>query len=221
MKSLQLFAIALIATVLSFASALAGCEGGGSDGSSNNGYTEDDSNGSGGEDTNGTLEAGLIVATAPNDLSGKPFVGDFSFDGNVACTQVSVCEFETTGSVKVEFTHPLALFLNKYATANPDEDTQVSWDKPGDWGLAPQGVYLDENAKFEGLVKTWIEDGQVLLEFEGSVIGAVEGDTFSWEYAEYNIKFDGTISSDLGVISYQKTIVVSGDESDIVLKRVE
>lgn len=164
MKTAKIFVIAAIALVLSLTFVLAGCEGGGDDGTSNNGYNENDSNGSGGEDTNGTLESGLIVATAPNDPSDQPFVGDFKFHDEIVCTNVSVCEFEwikgTSG--KVEFTHPLALFLTKIAYPGPGETEQVSWDQPGDWGLAPQGMYSNEEGS-EYLVETKLSDGVVKL----------------------------------------------------------
>lgn len=218
-------AIALIALVLGLF-ALAGCEGAEDEGSTNNnGYNEDDTNGSGGEDTNGTIEAGLIVATAPNDPSGKPFVGDFSFDGNVVCAQVSVCEFEATGSVKVEFTHPIALFLNKFATANPDEDTQVSWDQPGDWGLAPNGTYRDDDGQ-EHAVQTIVEDvtgqEQILLQEDGGTIGAVNGQEFSWEEPGrvYTMTYSGTIHADLATVVY-KTTASTGEKYDRTLIRVE
>lgn len=220
METFKNAAIALVALVLGLTFALAGCEGAGDDGSTgNNGYVGDDSNG-GGDDTNGTLESGLVIATAPNDPSGQPFVGDFKFDNEVVCTNVSVCEFEATGSVKIEFTHPLALFLDKYATANSDEDQQVSWDKPGDWGLAPQGTYVDEEDGDEELVKTWIEADQILIESSGSIVGAVERDKFSWETEDVAYS-NGTISLDLSTVSYVHTVVWSGKQFDKILKRVE
>jgi len=193
--------------------ALAGCENAGDSNTGNNyqgdGYIDNS------EDSSGVITTGLVVATAPNE-----FVGDFSFNGEVVCTGVSVCEFEATGTVEVEFVSKDKLFLNKYAKANPDMDQEVNWDEPGDWGLAPNGTYYDENAKFEGLVKTWVEDGQILLEFEGSIIGAIKGDKFSWETDKAK-HTNGLISADLNLISYHVIAILSGNEADAILKRVE
>ncbi|MFA4846182.1 MAG: hypothetical protein WC654_06525 [Patescibacteria group bacterium] len=211
MKLTKSFAICVIAAAVCLF-ALAGCEGAGGGNTGNNGYEGDGY--VNGEDTSGVLEAGLVIATAPND-----FVGDFYFDGEVACTNVNTCEFEATGVVEIEFTSKDKLFLTKYAKANPDEDQEVNWDIPGDWGLAPQGLYFDEKDKIEGLTKTWIEDGQILLEWKGTILGAIVGDKFTWE-SEGGSKYTGSVSTDLKTITYH-VIKGGGNESDEVLIRVE
>ena len=211
MKLAKTFAICMIAVALSLF-ALAGCEGAG--GGNTGASPEGDASGNNGEDTNGVLESGLIIATAPND-----FVGDFSFDGEVVCSGVNSCEFEVAGVVTVQFVSKDKLFLNKYATANPDEVQEVTWDEPGDWGLAPQGIYVREEGQIEGLTKTWFEDGQILLEWKGTVLGTVDEDKFVREYEDGG-GYSGSISTDLKSIVYVATSP-SGNKDDVTLKRVE
>jgi len=210
MKLFQMVVICVIAMALSMF-VLAGCEGAGGDNinsSEGDGYVN-------GEETSGVLKAGLVIAKAPND-----FIGDFSFNGEVGCTNVSVCEFEETGMVEIEFVSKDKLFLTKYATANPDKTLEIYWDKPGDWGLAPNGWYRDEENDTEGEAKTTATDGQIMLKWVPmTILGAVNGDTFKWNDGEGDTT-SGTISLDIKTINLHKTYS-TGVEVDRILVLVE
>lgn len=202
--------MATICVIAMFASlfALAGCEGAGGDNinsSEGDGYVN-------GEETSGVLKAGLVIATAPND-----FVGDFYFFDTLTCTATNSCEAEVEGVVTIEFKRTDALFLSKYVKGSDEEQT-VTWTD-GEWGLAPQGTYFATKEKIEGLTKTWVKDGQILLEWKGTVIGAVHGDSFEWQTEK--AKYKGTVSADLSQISYHVTAILTGNEADVILTLVE
>lgn len=196
----------------------------------------------------GTIRSGLVVARAPNDLEGQPFVGDFYF-GNpekvarwwryschededkscegeeedprtLACQDANSCEVEAEGEVTIEFRCPKHLFLPRTVSGNPDAPTSVSWNAPGDWGLAPNGTYYHEEAQHEADVKTYIAQGQILLRDDGDIVGAVTGSSFAWTTEGGTIYSNGSISDDLGTISYHM-VTASGNEYDWTLTLVE
>ena len=68
-------------------------------------------------------------------------------------------------------------------------------------------------------VKTYIEDGQILLWEDGTVIGKVDGDKFSWT-SKGGYTYIGTISIDLKTIIYHLS-VEGGNETDVVLTLIE
>ncbi|MBI5369666.1 hypothetical protein HZA85_00520 [Candidatus Uhrbacteria bacterium] len=160
-----------------------------------------------------TNQSGLVLATAPNDLTGKPLVGDFYFDENLACSSVSTCEASVTGVVTVQIRCPKHLILPKTATGDPKKTTTVVWNQPGDWGLAPKGLYRFGNGTYE--VETKIGDKGVKMVVYGLWDDGVLVHGSNLVY--YNGKDSGNISDDL------KTITLIGlDPNDIfVLTLVE
>lgn len=173
-----------------------------------------DNDASGSTDT--APQSGTVVAMAPDGLT-----GDFYFADTLTCTGTSSCEASVEGSVTVEFKCPKHLFLPKSAVGDPTKDQQITWKDPGDWGLAPNGTYSKEDGN-EHTVKTTMENTsgqhQVLLWEDEDVIGAVSGNTFSWD-AEY-AKYSGTVSDDLKTIVYH-IVAKNGNEIDETLTLVE
>lgn len=172
-----------------------------------------DNDASGSTDT-AVPQSGTVVAMAPDGLT-----GDFYFGNTLTCEASASCEASVEGMVEIEFKCPKHLFLPKSAVGDPAKDQQIVWTDPGDWGLAPSGTYLDEQDKFEGQVKTWLENSEILLDFDGTVIGKVNGNKFSWT-SNGGTKYSGTIADDLRTISYHVT-ASNGNEADAVLTLVE
>lgn len=167
---------------------------------------------SNGKDTTSVQTGALVTATAPQGI-----LGDFAFDGTVTCSGVNTCEAQVTGSITVTFTCPNHLFLPKLVVA-PKADTNVVWNQPGDWGLAPNGTYRYEQFQQDVTVKTYVVDQQIILESAGSGIGVIDGDKFLWNLdGDKNV---GTVSVDLKTIVYHNT-TASGSEFDITLTRIE
>ncbi len=167
-------------------------------------------------------KSGLVIATAPNE-----FVGDFTFNGEVVCVNVNVCEKKTIGEKKtgggvvwVKFFRQDSLFLNKVVGIDPMDPVKVFWDEPEDWGLAPNGTYRDEADQYEGEATTEMVDGHFELHWAGSILGIVDRNSFSVADDAIEIS-NGIISDDLKTITYHKTYPQSNKEFDIVLTRVE
>jgi len=136
-----------------------------------------DNGGTGGD--LGVIESRLVVAQAPAGFS-----GDFYFEDVLVCAGATSCEapIDDWFSTEIRFEYPKHLFLPREISPQIGGPKYViTWDDPGDWGLAPQGTYFHEQDLFEGKVTTWVEEGQILLDFAGNVLGAIEGDSFAWE----------------------------------------
>lgn len=197
----------------------------------------------------GTIRSGLVVARAPNDLEGQPFVGDFYF-GNpekvarwwryschededkscegeeedprtLACQGANSCEIEAEGEVTIEFRCPKHLFLPRTVSGDPDAPTSVSWNTPGDWGLAPNGVYrYDDDTDYTFDVTTESKDGEIRLVADGNKLGVVKGNSFAGvdTAVEYT---NGVISEDLATITYHGIATEVNKEFDNTLILVE
>jgi hypothetical protein len=177
---------------------------------------------SGGKNKGGidqTLETGLVVAKTPVGLNGTLFVGDFWFGTDLICSGVSVCELTVTGDTTVSFKCPEHLFVPKTAYGDPTKTTEVTWTADSDWGLAPKGTYHTEPSNFDGQVKTWVEGDKILLDFDGTTIGAVNGDKFAWKEPGGSL-YIGSITDDLKTITYHR-VTASGKEVDVTLTFVE
>lgn len=199
----------IFALLLAFAGA--GCAAdSGTDPGANNGNTV--GNNPDGNNTTGTKTLALITATVPDGIS-----GDFYFGDNLACEGVNSCEAEVTGTIMVTFKCPQHLFLPKVLT-DPKKDQKVTWDNPGDWGLAPSGTYRDEKFKQDLTVSTSVEGQQILLDADGEVLGAIAHDQFSWKSESGT--YTGTVSVDLKTITYHNQ-TPTGNEFDITLTLVE
>ena len=208
----------LLAAFVPFAIAM-GCEGGDSDGTTGS-TIDNDGNGST-EDP--TLQSGLVVAKAPGG-----FTGDFTFTEPLGplwvfktCEDTASCEAFYYGAMTVNFECPSHLFVPKVMVADPKKDQEVTWDNPGDWGLAPNGTYHDVEGDSDVEILTWVKDGEILLAEEniGSVIGKIIGNTFSWT-PQKGTKHSGSITDDLRTITYH-VVAVNGNEADRTLILVE
>ncbi|MBI2474980.1 hypothetical protein HYV69_00980 [Candidatus Uhrbacteria bacterium] len=205
--------LSVIITVALSIFVLAGCEGGGADNTGGN-YSYNEDGYVNGEDSNGELKTGLVIATAPND-----FVGDFYFDENLECEASSSCKAEVEGTIQIEFKRTDALFLTKYVAVGSDKEQTVTWDEPGDWGLAPNGMYFSDESNDNVEVETIMEDGNILLRKKGYMLGEVYGNKFSYT-AEGGTEYNGIITADLKTISYHRA-TPGGNEFDFVLTLVE
>ncbi len=186
-----------------------GC--GSSAGSNGNGSATKDGGGldnDGGGTTDTGSKSGLIVAKAPSG-----FVGDFYFGSDLTCASANSCEASVTGSIKVEFKCPKHLFLPKFASSDPKKDTQIVWTAPGDWGLAPNGTYRDQDdATYQ--VETKLEGGVIKLYVYGL---ADHGVLVQGNQMHSGSKKAGSISDNL------KTITLLGPtpEDTFILTLVE
>jgi len=113
------------------------------------------------------------------------------------------------GKVEAGFKCPNHLFVPKFVSPDSDKAVEVSWNQPGDWGLAPNGTYRDENNSESEYSTTVGQEGVLLLEY-GSIIGRIQGQAFSWE-TEAGSTVEGMISEDLKTITFEWTY--ANDES--------
>lgn len=163
----------------------------------------------------GTVQSGLVVAKAPEGLS-----GDFYFAGDLLCSGASSCEANVEGQIEIKFVCPNHLFVPKTVggadkkviiDANGEWKVTVTWDNPGDWGLSPNGTYTwQNNDKYQ--VETKVEGSTIRLYAHG-----LWDDGLNVQGSElvYDSKPSGNISDDL------KTVTLIGLEDTFVLTLVE
>ncbi len=170
--------------------------------------------GAGGEGSFGTIESGLIVAMAPDGLT-----GDFYFNDQLTCEDSASCEASVEGSITVELKRPERLFIPKTVTGSASGQTTVTWSET-DWGLAPNGQYRFEDDDYVRPAYTELVNGKIELVWDGNHLGVVVGNTFSG--VDGNSEYvNGVISDDLSTISYTDIIATNKKLFDVVLHRID
>ena len=162
----------------------------------------------------GTIESGLVVAMAPEGLT-----GDFYFNDDLVCEAAASCEVNVEGSITVELKRPERMFVPKTAAGSKSGKTTVTWTD-ADWGLAPNGEYRFEDDDYVRPAYTELVDGKIHLVWNGNQLGIVVGKTFSGFDGDSEY-VDGLISDDLSTISYTEIITTTNKVFDTVLHRVD
>lgn len=174
---------------------------------------EPENEGPGTTDIGPNIESGLVVAMAPEGLT-----GDFYFNDDLVCEASAFCEANVEGSIMVELKRPERMFLPKTAAGSKSGKTTVTWSDT-EWGLAPDGLYRPAEETFTGPAYTELVNGKIHLVWDGNQLGVVVGNTFSGMHGDIEFS-NGLISDDLSTISYTMSLS-NGKISNRILHRVD
>ncbi len=124
---------------------------------------------------------------------------------NVASFEVKIDDWRIGDYNCVQFTRDKHLFV-PYGFEIKDSDKDATfnfdWSAPYSWGLAPNGIYVDDVDDKNYEVETYVEDQKIFIYLGFSFGAPLNIDTFDGEDENDGEKLKGTVADDLQTITF-------------------